>query len=147
MILGPGMGVAGATAAFLVMLGLGPLLRDGSSGVRQVQEWGPLFVFMTCIYASPGALALSLPLLFYLRWQRRRGRTRANLLALALVVGAPLGVVNLFASLALFKLTTTGITMKGDTLSPGLLLAATVGGLGLGLGCFWGLPRPKEERA
>jgi hypothetical protein len=144
MLLGPVLGVAAASAALALGFGAEPMFQGGSFSFDRMAAYGALVPLFMALYAGPGAFLLSYPLLATLRRRRSRGTSPGNLLALAGAVGALLGLVNLLGILLLSQ----GPSGVADLFSSGpavlpFLAAAAAGGLGLGLGCFWGLP--KEE--
>jgi hypothetical protein len=142
VLLGTSLGVAAAVAVLLASFVLGPPRRGWAPDVGRLVSVGPTIALIGSAVAAPGALLLSVPLLGFLRRQQEKGRTRGNLLVLAAAAGAALGLVNLLGVL----LCVDGSDAVGELLTdnkdgPLFLLAAAVGGLGLGLGCVWGLPR------
>lgn len=136
--------VLGVTAAAALMFGWF-VIRYGFSASGWFVRDGSTVVLGTSVIASPGALILSVPMCVFLRRQRRRGRSPGNLLVLAAAVGAGLGLANLLGVLIFidgFRAVQELFTDPKD--GPAMLLAAAAGGLGLGLGCFWGLPRKES---
>ena len=136
IVLGTLLGVAGVTALFIVWLGVA---TGGFAGINTTA------IYYTAFFSAPGALILSIPLTVFLRRRQQAGKTPQNLLILAAAVGAGLGLVNLVGVLLVIDSAYAVKEMLTSSDGPLMLAGAAAGGLGLGLGCFWGLPRKRPE--
>jgi hypothetical protein len=142
-------GVVGATSCLLAAFFVHGTIRSGTPPIAELSSSMPLILLLgMAVVAGPGAFVLSLPLLKVLERKAARNAGRGTLLAVAVSGGLILGLVNAFVVVLLiggptlveeaFRLRTFGIRLVSSALG---------GGLGLGLGCFWGLSRRKEAGA
>jgi hypothetical protein len=146
IVLGTVLGIFGAATGILAIIVLEPLFQGGGRLPSFHLAGGPRILKYTALYGGPGAFLLSIPLCLLLRSRSDREMTRPSLLTLDLLVGALAGVLNLLGT-ALILGGSGGLAVL-FTEKEGLWMAvpALAGGLGLGVGCFWGLPRKEGSR-
>jgi hypothetical protein len=143
-VYGTALGVLAASTALLAAFVIQELLRGmGSPG--NLLSGAPLLLLLVAAVAGPGALLGSVPLQLLLRRRRERSADRGTLLVLALTLGLGFGFLNLAATLAVLLGPSRALDfLSRDAAWFRLVPAAAAGGLGLGLGCFWGLPKREE---
>lgn len=134
---GAALGVASAATGVLALD-----LLDGRPVFTGGKALGLLLV-MTA-FGGPGAFLIGIP---FSAWLHETGsrKTRQTVLGLSLIVGPPLGVLNLVLLLAFLGFLTGRMSMPLVLLQEPqarmFLLPALLGGAGLGAGCAWGALR------
>jgi hypothetical protein len=142
---GAGLGSLGAAVTLLSVHVIHETLKSGTAPVNAMSLSALFFLFaIVLIFAGPGAFVLSVPLQIFLRRMAARMPERTPLFVLALAAGVLLGLLNVV--LVVFILggpSWVRELFEFKDFGPRMLAGAVGGGLGLGLGCFLGLPRER----
>ena len=102
-----------------------------------------LTTFLVATFAGPGAFLLALALFNGMREEIRKGTPRRTLILKAMLVGLPMGLLNLvlvFTAISFLD----GQPYWGFTLLTTYLPGALAGGAGLGLGVTLGVPADRK---
>jgi hypothetical protein len=142
VVLGTFLGVFGMPSGWILAYAAHELLFWGGIGHVDLLTHFRRTVVDMLLFAGPGTAILTLLLSALIRRRRFAGKRRASALALCLALGVALEMLNIVAIvLALGGLEGLRDRSYLSAYSIALWSAGVAGGLGLGLGCFWGLPK------